>query len=152
MDTPNPALHPDIRPEDRRRSQRFPLVVPISLKWIGLDDLPAVTEGRAIEGSDHGGVLEIPDSPSFGKEAALTNLLSRQTVMVQVLSPRTAKEGAVRGIPVQFLAPNKAFWGALGIEGHLNAEFQAGVPDSPASPGASRWKSLLHSLLGRPRM
>lgn len=152
MDAQNAAPHPDSRPEDRRRSKRFPLVVPISLKWIGLDGLPTVTEGRAVEGSDHGGLLEIADLPPFGKEAALTNLLSRQTVMVQVLSLRTASEGTVRGMAVQFLSANKEFWGALGIEGQVSAEFQTGIPDTSPSPIASRWKSLLHSLLGRPRI
>lgn len=152
MNTQDPALHPDSRPQDRRRSKRFPLVVPVSLKWIGLDGLPVTAEGRAVEGSDHGGLLEISETPPFGKEAALTNLVSRQTVMVQVLSLRTTSEGKVRGLAVQFLSTDKQFWSAVGMEGQVSAELPVGASDPASSPAASLWKSLLHSLLGRPRI
>jgi len=150
MDSQDHAASADSRPEDRRRSQRFPLVVPVSLRWIGLDGLPIEIEGRAVEGSHHGGLLEVPDPPPFGKEAALTNLLSRQTTRVQVLSLRTTKEGVVRGLAVQFLTPNKEFWGAAGMEGQVGAEFQAGIHQAPPAPATSRWKSWLQFLLGRP--
>ena len=122
----------------------------MSLKWIGLDGLAVETEGRAVEGSNHGGLLDIPDPPSFGKEAVLTNLLSRQTIRVQVLSLRTTKEGAVRGLAVQFLTPSNEFWGAVGMEGHLGADSQAGTHGTAPAPATSRWKSLLQFLLGRP--
>ncbi len=151
MDSPDSVSKQDLRPEERRRSKRFPLLVPISLKWVGLDGLPITVEGRAVEGSDHGGLLEISDQPPFGKEAALTNLLSRQTVMVQILSLRTTQEGAVRGLAVQFLAASARFWGAVGMEGHVNAELPSGPADSlPQSSRPSRWKSLVQFLLGRP--
>jgi len=152
MDPSNPATIPGPRPRDRRGSQRFPLAVPVSLKWVGLDGLPVVAEGRAVEGSDHGGLLEIEDPPPFGKEAALTNLLSRRTIMVQSLSLRTRNDGKVRGLAVQFLSLNKEFWGAPETEGHVSAEFPAGTADPPPSAGPSRWKSLLNTLLGRPRI
>jgi len=152
MTSPNTVENPGSRPEDRRRSKRFPLIVPVSLKWIGLDGLPAEAEGRAVEGSDHGGLLEIADPPPFGKEAALTNLESRRTIMVQVLSLRTTPEGTVRGLAVQFLSLSKEFWGAVGIEGQVSAEIPTGAPETSPSPVASRLKSLLHLLLGRPRL
>jgi len=150
MDSQDSATMQNPRPEDRRRSKRFPLVVPVALKWIGLDSLPVSAEGHAIEGSNHGGLLELAEHPPFGKEAALTNLLSRQTVMVQVLSLRTTTEGKVRGLAVQFISPQAAFWGAIGLEGQARAEFQTGSPDSTMPPRPSRWKSLLQLLLGRP--
>ncbi len=151
MHSQNPVPSMDSRPEDRRRSKRFPLVVPVSLKWVGLDGLPVTVDGRAVEGSDHGGLLEIPEHPPFGKEAALTNLVSRQTIMVQVLSLRTTKDGAIRGQAVQFLALSKSFWAAAGMEGQVEAEFPSGSPDSLPQPSRpSRWKSLLQFLLGRP--
>jgi hypothetical protein len=152
MDSQSPAAKDNSRPEDRRRSKRFPLVVPVSLKWIGLDGLPAEAEGRAVEGDNHGGLLEVPHPPPFGTEATLSNLLSRQTIPVQVLSLRMKKEGAVRGLPVQFLTPNSNFWGSLGIEGQVSAELGGGLPAAPPPSLASRWRSVLHSLLGRPRM
>ena len=152
MDAPKPAGNNNVRPEDRRRSRRVSLLVPVSLKWVGLDGLPVVAEGRAVEGSDHGGLLEIAEPPPFGKEAALTNLVSHQTIMVQSLSLRTANDGKVRGLAVQFLSLNKEFWGALGVEGSESSEFQAGMASASSSPGPSRWKSLLDTLLGRPRI
>ncbi len=149
MDSQNPGVEQDSRPEDRRRSKRFPLEIPVSLKWIGLDGLPTDAEGRAVEGSDHGGLLEIGDPPPFGKEAVLTNRQSGKTIMVQVLSLRTTKEAKVRGLAVQFLSPNKAFWGT---PGQVGEEFAGGIPEAAPPSLASRCKSLLHSLLGRPRM
>jgi len=151
MDSPNAGAAPSSRPEDRRKSKRLPILVPISLRWIGLDGLPAEVEGRAIEGSNHGGLLEISEQPPFGKEAVLTNLQSRQTIMVQVLSLRATPEGAVRGLAVQFISPGKTFWGALGIEGQRNADSEGGAAGGAPPSISDRLKSLLQLLLGRPR-
>jgi hypothetical protein len=64
-----------------------------------------------VEGNAHGGFLELRHPPPLGAQAALTNLLSRETTMVRVVSLRRSRQGTLRGIAVEFLAPTEAFWG-----------------------------------------
>jgi len=152
MDAESSDTNPDSRPEDRRRSRRLAVSVPVVLRWEGLDGLSASAEGRALEGNNHGGLLAIADPPTFGKEAVLTNLVSRQTIRVQVLSLRTTKEGAVRGLAVQFLSPSETFWGAAAGEGNVGADSPTVAANAVPSTRARRWKALLDVLLGRPRI
>jgi len=129
---------------DRRRGARFPLEVPVSLKWKGADGLPAEAEARAVEGNSYGGFLEgLNVAPPLHAQAALSNLLSRQTIMVKVIRLRDTEEGVVRGIGVEFLSPDDTFWGALGVKEWVGADFQ------PASPPSGGWRSRLLAFFRR---
>ncbi len=64
---------------ERRRSNRYPLVIPIHLKWPGLDGAQYSSHAQAREANLHGGLLEFTDAeryPPEGTEVELTNLIS----------------------------------------------------------------------------
>jgi len=111
MDFDPPAAGRDIPVEDRRRSERFPLVVSVGLQWRGPGGELLQCRGRAIEGSTLGGFLEIPDPISAGTEVELENLLSGKTVRARVVRVRWSGKGVLEGVVVEFLSAALAFWG-----------------------------------------
>src|SRR5271167_4197823 len=94
---------PDPPRDDRRRSSRFSLVVPVSLHWQDPEGQAFQSEARATEGNTHGGFIETATSLPCGTEILLNNLLSCQAVRARVVRLRRSKQGAVVGIAVEFV-------------------------------------------------
>jgi hypothetical protein len=100
--------------KERRRSDRYPLIIPIHLKWPGLGGEPHSAHAQAKEANLHGGLLEFMDAdrfPAEGTEAELMNLVSSHKAMARVSAIRRSSTGAVLGVAVELLPPNEEFWG-----------------------------------------
>ncbi len=106
-----PAADGDPPRDDRRRSERFSLVVSVALRWRGPSGNLLQCEGRAVEGNAQGGFLEIPAPVAVGSEVELQNLLSGEAVRARVVREQFTKQGAFEGIAVAFLNPAPNFWG-----------------------------------------
>jgi len=97
--------------DDRRGSERFPLVVPVALRWQGPSGELLQCEGQAVEGNAQGGFLEIPAPVSGGTEVELQNVVSGEAVRARVVRERCSKQGTFEGIAVAFHSAAPAFWG-----------------------------------------
>jgi len=100
--------------KERRRSDRYPLVIPIHLTWPGLGGQPHSAHAQGREANLHGGLLEFMDAeryPSEGTEAELTNLVSGHKSKARVSAIRRSSTGALMRVAVELLPPNEEFWG-----------------------------------------
>jgi hypothetical protein len=100
--------------KERRRSDRYPLVIPIHMKWPGLAGQPQTAHAQGKEANLHGGLLEFVSTeryPAEGTEAELTNLVSGHKAMARVSAIRRSSTGALTGVAVELLPPNEEFWG-----------------------------------------
>ncbi len=111
MEFRQPAPGQDPPRDDRRRSERFSLVVPVALRWHGPGGELLQCEGQAVEGNAQGGFLEIPGPISAGTEVELQNLVSGESLWALVVRERSSKQGAFEGIAVAFHSAAPAFWG-----------------------------------------
>ena len=104
------ADRPAVKTEHRRGS-RFPVVVPIEVKWQELSGKTVKEAARATEVNAQGGLLDMKTYPGIGRQLELTNLLSGEAAEARIVAIRRSKEGAVMGVAVELLVPNEAFWG-----------------------------------------
>lgn len=98
-------------PQERRRSSRFPLVLPIAMRWRAVGDEIAQADAETKEGNIHGGLLEMKAHPPMGCDVELTNLISSETTRARVVAVRRGKQGLTHEVGVEFLVPNALFWG-----------------------------------------
>lgn len=104
------ANRPPITTEHRRGS-RFPVVVPVEVKWQELSGKTFKEAGGAKEVNAQGGLLDMKTYPGVGSELELTNLLSGEAGKARVVAVRHSREGAVLGVAVELLVPSETFWG-----------------------------------------
>ncbi len=100
--------------KERRRSDRYPLVIPIHLKWPSPGGEPHSAHAQGREANLHGGLLEFMEAdryPAEGTEAELTNLVSGHQAKARVSAIRRSSSGALLGVAVELLPPNEEFWG-----------------------------------------
>jgi hypothetical protein len=97
---------------ERRKSRRFPVVVPLEVSWRGSDGSPVKQEAVARQVNANGGYLKMEVYPDSGTRVTLANFLSAQTAEARVLAAPHAREGVANGIVVELIAPNESFWGA----------------------------------------
>ena len=101
----------------QRRSGRFPVLVPIEVRWRGPEGEVIKADAQAKEVNIHGGLLQFLDSemyPEPGTEIALTNLFSGEEARARAAAIRWSEEGAggsVLGVAVELLTPSDTFWG-----------------------------------------
>jgi hypothetical protein len=94
-----------------RRSDRYPVVVPVKVKWLEASGAGVIEFAEAKEVNMHGGLLEIKGRPAIGSVIELTNLTSAKTASARVLALRPSKKSEVLGVAVELLTPSKTFWG-----------------------------------------
>lgn len=99
-----------VRPE-QRRSNRFPVVVPVQAKWQDAQGNSVVQTAQAREVNAHGGLLDMPKFPSVGSQLELTNLMSGETYRARVVGTRRAPDNQVNGVAIDLLIPSETFWG-----------------------------------------
>src|SRR5258708_33639170 len=104
------ADRPAIKTEHRRGS-RFPVVVPVDVKWQELSGKTVKEAAQAKEVNAQGGLLEMKTYPGIGRQLELTNLLSGEAAKARVVAERVSRDGTALGGAVELLAPNAAFWG-----------------------------------------
>ena len=94
-----------------RRSDRYPIVVPVQVKWLEPNGAGVIEFAEAKEVNMHGGLLEMRGRPAIGSVIELTNLTSTKTASARVVSLRPSKESQVLGVAVELLTPSETFWG-----------------------------------------
>jgi hypothetical protein len=96
---------------ERRRSDRFPLVVPVTLKWQNAKGQSVQCEARAVEGNGQGGFLEAETLPTVGTAVEVRNVLTGQMTHGRVVRVRHAELGQTEGVGVAFSTPSPDYWG-----------------------------------------
>jgi len=96
---------------ERRKSRRFPVVVPIEVSWRGPDGIAVKEDAVARQVNAHGGFLKMSNYPELSSRVTLANFLSAQTAEARVLAAPHAREGVANGIIVELIVPNESFWG-----------------------------------------
>jgi hypothetical protein len=94
-----------------RRSDRYPVVVPVKVKWLESNGAGVIEFAEAKEVNMHGGLLEMKGRPAVNSVIELTNISSTRTASAQVLSLRLNNHGDVLGVAIELLTPSETFWG-----------------------------------------
>ena len=94
-----------------RRSDRYPVVVPVQVKWLEPSGAGVIEFAEAREVNMHGGLLDMRGRPAVGSLIELTNLSSTKTASARMLSVRASKESGEMGVAVELLTPSETFWG-----------------------------------------
>jgi len=97
--------------KEHRRGSRFPVIVPVEVTWQDAVGKSVREPAQAKEVNAQGGLLDMRTYPGVGRQLGLTNLLSGEATEARVVAVRHSQEGGIRGIAVELLAPNEAFWG-----------------------------------------
>jgi hypothetical protein len=96
---------------ERRKSHRFPVVVPVEVSWRGPDGMALKEDAVARQVNAKGGFLKMSKYPALGTRVTLVNFLSAQTVEARVLAAPDSRPGVASGIVVELIVPNETFWG-----------------------------------------
>jgi hypothetical protein len=96
---------------ERRKSRRFPVVVPIEVSWRGKDGISVKEEAVARQVNANGGFVKMSNYPALGSRVTLANFLSAQTAEARVLAAPDSRPGVANGIVVELTVPNESFWG-----------------------------------------
>jgi hypothetical protein len=96
---------------ERRKSRRFPVVVPIEVSWRGTDGIAVKEDAVARQVNANGGFLKMSNYPALGSRVTLVNFLSAQTAEARVLAAPDSRQGVANGIVVELISPNESFWG-----------------------------------------
>jgi len=94
-----------------RRSDRYPVVVPVKVKWFEASGAGVIEFAEAKDVNQHGGLLDMRGRPAIGSVIELTNLTSTKTASAQVISLRPSKKSEVLRVAVELLTPSETFWG-----------------------------------------
>ena len=97
---------------ERRKSRRFPVVVPVEVSWRGPTGIALKEDGVARQVNEKGGFLKMSNYPPVGTRVTLANFLSAQTAEARVLAAPDSRPGVASGIVVELIVPNENFWGA----------------------------------------
>jgi hypothetical protein len=96
---------------ERRKTRRFPVVVPIEVSWRGTDGIGVKEDAVARQVNANGGFLKMSNYPVLGSRVTLANFLSAQTADARVLAAPDSRQGVANGIIVELIVPNESFWG-----------------------------------------
>lgn len=96
---------------ERRKSRRFPVVVPIEVSWRGPGGIASKEDAVARQVNDKGGFLKMSHYPAVGTRVTLASFLSAQTVEARVLAAPDSRPGVASGIIVELIVPSESFWG-----------------------------------------
>jgi hypothetical protein len=96
---------------ERRKSRRFPVVVPIEVSWRGKDGVSVKEDAVARQVNANGGFVKMSNYPVLGSRVTLANFLSAQTAEARVLAAPDSRPGVANGIVVELIVPNESFWG-----------------------------------------
>ena len=96
---------------ERRKSRRFPVVVPVEVSWRGPAGTALKEDAVARLVNDKGGFLKMSNYPAVGSRVTLANFLSAQTAEARVLAAPDSRPGVASGIIVELIVPSEGFWG-----------------------------------------
>ena len=98
-------------PREQRRSNRYPVVVPLEVSWREANGAQFKEQAQATEVNAHGALLRMKNYPTMGVKAELTNLLTQQTTPARMAAVRRAHTGEILGIAIELAAADEKFWG-----------------------------------------
>ena len=101
----------DVGSVDRRKAMRFPVVVPVEVKWQEPSGKTVKEAAQAKEVNAQGGLLEMKAYPSIGRQLELTNLLSGEAADARIVAIRRSNQGAFMGSQSNFWFPTRLFGG-----------------------------------------
>jgi hypothetical protein len=96
---------------ERRKSRRYPVVVPIEVTWRSKDGVSHKEDASARQVNGNGGFVKMENYPVSGSRVTLVNFLSAQTAEARVLAAPDSRQGVANGIVVELIVPNESFWG-----------------------------------------
>ncbi len=96
---------------EERKGKRFPVVVPVEVRWRGPEGESIKEEAQARQVNAQGGLLQMKTYPEVGSRVELVNFLSAEAAQARVLGIRESPEGAVLGVAVELVVPSETFWG-----------------------------------------
>ena len=111
MTTDKAGAAPPVSKGKNRRSDRYPVVVPVKVKWLEPTGAGVIEFAEAKEVNMHGGLLDMRGRPAIGSVIELTNLSSTKTASARVVSLRPTKKSEVLRVAVELLTPSETFWG-----------------------------------------
>lgn len=111
MTTNRSAAELPVSKEKARRSDRYPVVVPVKVQWLEPSGADIIEFAQAKEVNMHGGLIEMKSRPAVGSVIELTNLTSAKKASARVVSLRPAKRSDVLGVAVELLTCSETFWG-----------------------------------------
>jgi hypothetical protein len=94
-----------------RRSDRYPVVVRVKVKWSESSGAEIIEFAEAKEVNMHGGLLVMRGRPATGNVIELTNLISAKTASARVVSLRASVKSEVLVVAVELLTSSETFWG-----------------------------------------
>jgi hypothetical protein len=94
-----------------RRSDRYPVVVAVRVKWVEPSGASVIEFAKAKQVNMHGGLLDMKGRPAIGSVIELTNSSSAKTASARVVSLRPSKKSEVLRVAVELLTPSETFWG-----------------------------------------
>ena len=100
--------------EGRRRGGRFPVLVPVEVRWQESGGAAMKADAQAKEVNVYGGLLQFLDTevyPQVGTDMELTNLFSGEEARARTSAVRRSSNGAVIGVAVELVSPTETFWG-----------------------------------------
>lgn len=111
MTTDKSATERPVSKGKNRRSDRYPVVVPVRVKWLEPSGAGVIEFAEAKEVSMHGGLIDMKGHPAIGSVIELTNLATTKTAAAQVVSLRPSKKSELLAVGVELLTPSESFWG-----------------------------------------
>lgn len=96
---------------ERRKTRRFPVVVPVEVSWRGEDGTAVKEDAIARQVNANGGFLKMDNYPTLGSRVTLANFLSAQTAEARVLAAPDSRPGVANGVVVELIVPSESFWG-----------------------------------------
>jgi hypothetical protein len=106
-----PKTHASGARPEKRKARRFPVAVPVEVRWRGPDGENTKEHAQAKQVNAHGALLQMKTYPDAGSRVELINFLSAQAAQARVLGLRHTREGAVLGLAVELVVPSETFWG-----------------------------------------
>src|SRR5215470_9288661 len=86
---------------ERRKTRRFPVVVPIEVSWRGPDGIAMTEDAVARQVNANGAFLKMSHYPGLGTRVTLANFLSAQAAEARVLAAPDSRPGVAKGIVVE---------------------------------------------------
>ena len=97
--------------KEQRRGARFPVVVPVEVKWRRVSGETLKETAQAKEVNAQGGLLYMTTYPDVGRRLELKNLVSGEATEARVVAIRSSKDGTALGAAIELVVPNESFWG-----------------------------------------
>jgi hypothetical protein len=102
----------DRRPENRRRSQRLKLRIPVAVRLQTADKKSGSEKSHTISINAHGGLVLLSTKVDIDQFVMLENLDTHQELLCRVTTVGESFMGKTQ-VALEFIMPAPGFWGVL---------------------------------------